>query len=248
MTRPTAPPLWRQISDDLRARIDAGRYADAFPGELAVAEEFGVSRGTARAALRPLREAGLISASRGRRPTLTQIDPASQYGAIYSLRDLIASDGMQASSTVLSQQIVREPEVATRLSLGRDEPFFHLERIRLADNRPVAHDEIYAPAALAAPLMEADFARAAFYAELRERCGIVIHGGSERIGAEAAGAELATMLDVATEAPLLLVERLGCSNDRPVEFRRTRFVGDRFSATRTFGSSADGGPCHPTPL
>lgn len=243
----SSTPLWRQIADELRSRIDAGRYVDAFPGELEVADEFSVSRGTARAALRPLREAGVISASRGRRPTLTQVDPASRYGAIYSLRDLITADGMWATSTVLAQQIVRDQEVADRMALEPDAPLFHLERIRLADDRPVAHDEIYAPAAIAEALMQADFARGAFYEELRERCGVVIHGGSEHISAVPAEPELATMLHVADGAPMLLVERLGCANEQPVEFRRTRFVGDRFSTTRSFGSAADGGPCSPTP-
>ena len=248
MSQSTALPLWRQIADELRARIEAGRYSADFPGELEIAAEFEVSRGTARAALRPLRDAGLISAARGRRPRLTQVQPDSQYGAIYSLRDLIAADGMQPSSTVLRQRVTREPAAAARLALPEDAQLLQLERVRFADERPVAHDEIFAPASIAAALIEADFTHAAFYEELRSRCGVVIHAGSEHNRAVAAEPKRAEQLDDGAGAPMLLVERVGCSDGTPVELRRTHFVGDRFSTTRAFGPASDAGPCSPTPL
>src|SRR2546430_2153684 len=44
-------PLWAQLRADLRRRLDAGAFDDEFPGELALVEEYGVSRHTVRSAL-----------------------------------------------------------------------------------------------------------------------------------------------------------------------------------------------------
>ncbi|GAY10961.1 GntR family transcriptional regulator [Pseudonocardia sp. N23] len=43
-------------------------FADAFPGELALAREYDISRHTVREALGRLRREGVVSADRGRPP------------------------------------------------------------------------------------------------------------------------------------------------------------------------------------
>lgn len=238
-------PRWRQMADELRYRIDAGQYEDGFPGELDLAAEFSVSRGTARAALRPLREAGLISASPGRRSQITQIDPASKYGAIYSLHDLIVGSGMKPRSIVLQQHLTADPAAAIRLGTPPEESMFHLARLRLADDKPVAFDEVFSPSSVAGPLIGVDFSYAPFYRELGVRCGVTVQGGSEQIQAVSAGGRFAELLVCAPETPLLLVERLACSNGQTVEYRRTYFLGDRFRVARPFGGSSPNGPCSP---
>lgn len=238
-------PLWRTIAEELHARIRAGRYTDAFPGEIEVAAEFDVSRGTARAALRPLREAGLITAGRGRKPQLAQRSPDSPYGAIYSLHDLITSSGLAHSSRVLRQTIGTHAEAARELGLAPNTELFQLERVRYADGTAVAHDEIFSPAALTGALVEVDFSDTAFYRELRERCGITVHGGSEQIDAVSAGAHFAELLDCAASTALLRIERVACSNGTTVEFRRSHFLGDRFRSARPFGETSASLPCGP---
>ena len=61
-------PLFQQIAAILRARIADGTYpADKrMPSARAIAEEFGVTRGTAVAALDLLKEEGLVYGVRGR--------------------------------------------------------------------------------------------------------------------------------------------------------------------------------------
>lgn len=238
-------PLWRRITDELRERISAGQYAREFPGELDIASEFSVSRGTARAALRPLREAGLISASRGRRPQIAQLEPGSQYGAIYSLRDLITTAGMRHHSAVLQQHFTTDTAAAARLGTPPGEILFHLERVRFADDRPVAFDEVFSPSSVAAPLIDVDFSDVPFYRELRARCAVTVHGGSEQIQAVSADERLAGLLTCDPGASLLLVERLACSSGQIVEYRRSYILGDRFRLARPFGTSVEGGPCSP---
>src|SRR5436190_19159912 len=86
LDRLAGQPLWAQLLAALRRRLDLDEFADAFPGELALVAEYGVSRHTVREAVRRLREEGLVIAGRGRTPR--RAEPAAieqQLGELYSL-------------------------------------------------------------------------------------------------------------------------------------------------------------------
>ncbi|WP_229820987.1 MULTISPECIES: GntR family transcriptional regulator [Streptomyces] len=55
-------PVWPQVADELRRRLDAGRYAagERFPGTVDIAAEFKVSQSTAQKAVVALRKEGLL--------------------------------------------------------------------------------------------------------------------------------------------------------------------------------------------
>ena len=59
-------PLWRQLADLLRDRIDQGELAGRLEAEMTLAEHYGVSRDTVRRALATLARDGLIRSTRGR--------------------------------------------------------------------------------------------------------------------------------------------------------------------------------------
>jgi len=63
-----AVPEYRKMADDLRAIIESGRLrpGDAVPSESALANRYGVSRGTARHALAELEGAGLVDPIHGK--------------------------------------------------------------------------------------------------------------------------------------------------------------------------------------
>ena len=78
LDRTRATPLWEQLLTDLRRRLDHDEFAVAFPGELALVAEYGVSRHTVREAVRRLREEGLVIAGRGRTPRRAEPLPIEQ--------------------------------------------------------------------------------------------------------------------------------------------------------------------------
>lgn len=227
-------PLWKQVSAELLNEVLDGGFDSGFPGELELAKRYGVSRGTIRAALRPLREAGHVTAHPGRKPAIVA-GKSTAYGPIYSLLASIRESGMHHSSIVLAQHLLRDPSVAQIMSLDSGTEFFHLSRIRLANGEPLGLDHVWLPAAVGVKLLEADFSEAALYAELERRCGIVLDGGTEQLTAVAASAEQAGRLNCAEGAPLLLIERTGCFRARTLEFRRSYLVGDRVTIATSFG-------------
>src|SRR5215218_9399195 len=78
---------YREIAQTLAARIRTGEIAhrDRLPGELELAEEFAVSRGTVRQALAALKQTGLIETATGAGSFVTydgeQIDDALGWSA-----------------------------------------------------------------------------------------------------------------------------------------------------------------------
>ncbi|SDR30568.1 GntR family transcriptional regulator [Arthrobacter crystallopoietes] len=234
-------PLWESISRDLRRRLQEGEFTAGFPGELSLAREYNASRGSIRAALRPLREAGLVSAERGRKPVALPpvIAGKSQaYGPVYSLFATLQEAGLEHSSDILAQEIEQNPAAAARLGLPAGEPLFRLARRRCAQGVPLAVDEVWLQASRCRPLLAADFSNSALYEELETRCGIRLDGGEEKLTAVAATPELSASLNCPSGAALLFIERLGCSNGVPVEFRRSYVLAENYTVSTTFGTRA----------
>lgn len=230
-------PLWKAVSADLLKAVQSGAFDSGFPGELELAQQYGVSRGTIRAALKPLRDAGHITAHPGQRPRVVA-GRSTAYGPIYSLLASIRESGMKHSSVVLEQHNVQDPAVAARLSLDAQAELFHLSRVRLADGEPIGLDEVWLPADMTRELLEVDFTDTALYSALDRRCGIVLDGGTEQLTAIAASHLQAGHLGCSEGTPLLLIERTGCHRARTLEFRRSFVLGERFAISTAFGCKA----------
>ncbi|MGG5175711.1 GntR family transcriptional regulator [Pseudarthrobacter sp. J1763] len=237
LARAKGGPLWKSVSSELLEDVLAGKFATQFPGELELARRYGVSRGTIRAALKPLRDAGHITAHPGKKPTVVA-GKSTAFGPIYSVLASIRESGMEHSSVVLEQHLVTAPAVAAKLSLPTDAELFHLSRVRLADGEPIGLDEVWLPGSTAEKLLDADFQNASLYGELDRRCGVVLDGGTEQLTAVPASPAQAVLLGCAVGAPLLLIERIGCHRARDVEIRHSYVLGDRVSIATAFGCKA----------
>jgi DNA-binding GntR family transcriptional regulator len=58
-------PLWQQLADILRRKIEAGELTSRVPSVLSLAQEYEVSHRTAAHALEYLRDEGVITPVRG---------------------------------------------------------------------------------------------------------------------------------------------------------------------------------------
>ena len=228
LDRGSALPLWAQLHQDLVRRLAGGAFAEAFPGEHDLVAEYEVSRHTVREAVRRLREDGVIESGRGR-PTTVRAGIEQPLGSLYSLFREVEARGMVQASVVLAQRQVSDPEAATALGLAADEPLFHLARVRLADGVPLAHDRVWLPMTIAAPLLEADFGHSALYDELAARTGVRLTGGRERITATIPSAADRALLQVPRAVACLSVERAGFVAGELVEHRLTVVRGDRWA-------------------
>ena len=236
LRRATGIPLWQQLLSDLRERLASGEFTSDFPGELALVEQYAVSRHTVREALRHLRAEGVVTAARGRRPQLAPAEIEQPLGALASLFAAVESPGLQQRSVVRALGVRADGVVAVRLGLEESTPLVYLERLRLAGDEPLALDRAWLPADVARALLDADFTRTALYEELAEHCGIRLTGGREQVRAVQPTRGERELLHLPATAALLMVERTGCLHGRPMEFRHTLVRGDRYAVTASFDS------------
>ncbi|MFD8547450.1 UTRA domain-containing protein [Streptomyces sp. NPDC059649] len=222
-------PLWAQLLTDLRRRMDAGAFTEEFPAEHRLTAEYEVSRHTVREALRKLRADGLVIAERGRASRLDTRRIQQPLGSLYSLFRELEGQGVEQRSEVLRLERTADGTIAGHLGLVPDAPLVVLERLRLADGEPLAHDTAYLPAEIAEPLLEADFGHTSLYGELSRRCSVKVTGGRERIHPFLPDIRQAWLLGLADREPAFAIERLGRSGERPVEWRETVVRGDRFT-------------------
>jgi len=230
LDRESPMPLWAQLYDDLVRRLEAGAFDGAFPGEHDLVDEYGVSRHTVREALRRLRQAGVLESGRGRRTSVrpTRID--QPLGAMYSLFREVQARGMRQRSEILSRDIRRDPAVAGRTGHDPDTEFVFVERLRHADEEPLAVDRTWLLASIARPLLTADLTDTGIYQQLA-LAGVRITDGQERIHAVVPTAAHRRLLGVGSDVALLAIERIGRVDGEAVEWRETTVRGDRFSVT-----------------
>ncbi len=231
LDRGSALPLWAQLVDDLQRRLAAREYAGAFPSELELCAEYKVSRHTVRDALRRLRESGMLESSRGRATRVGRGQIEQSLGALYSLFSEVEARGMEQRSEVLELNEEQDPDIAARLWLPADTPLLHLVRLRLADDEPLALDRTWLPAHLTGGIREADLSHTGLYDELAVRCGIRLTGGREVLSAVVPPREDRSLLQLPRGAAALSIERTGCLEGRPLEWRWTLIRGDRFAVS-----------------
>jgi GntR family transcriptional regulator len=237
-------PLWAQLLADLRRRLEAGEFASQFPTDADLTAEYEVSRHTVRDAVRRLQEEGVVSRERGRgtfvvAPAIEQMWGA---GVVYSLFRSVESQGFEQRSKVMDLAETTDEHAADRLGLPASDALVRLERLRLIDGQPLAHDTVWLPAQFARPLLSVDFTHTALYDELAARCGVRPTSGTEWVHAALPHDRQRELLDLRGPLAVFSMERLSYFDDRPVEWRETTVRGDRYTFVATWSQARGHGP------
>lgn len=227
LDRRSPVPLWAQLLQALRRRLDSGELTARMPTEAELAAAYGVSRQTVREALRRLVDEGRLDRQRGRGTEVRHTEFEQPVGGLSSLFQLIEAEGVAQTNEVLALDERRDPPVAALLGLRATTSLVYLERLRLAGGRPLALDRAWMPAVLARPLLEVDFHRTALYDELARWCGVQPDRGVEEIRPVLPGSADRRRLAMGPDEAALSVERRTWRGDDPVELRRILLRGDR---------------------
>src|SRR5438067_5438322 len=137
------PSLVEQVRESLLAELAAGKLPPGakLPNETELAERFTVSRSTIREAVGGLMDAGYLVRRHGSGTFVTAM-PRTRHPleTTVSYTGMIRAAGHKPSETVLSKD-VREPSETERelLGLADGESLIEVERVRLADRRPVIY-------------------------------------------------------------------------------------------------------------
>ena len=234
LDRSNPMPLWAQLEQRLRRRLDRGEFDERFPTDNELVHEYEVSRHTVREAIRHLNRTGILRRERGRGTVVNRAEFEQPLGALYSLFTSVESSGVEQRSDVLENVETTDATVAARLDLPPDAPLLHLARIRYAAGEPLAIDRAWLPMAIAAPLLEIDFERTALYDELERCCNIRPDAGWERIAPLLPLPADRERLQMRRGEAAFFLERLSTASGTPLEWRTTTIRGDRYRFLSTF--------------
>lgn len=201
-----AAELRRRIEEDLE--FGAGQL---LPSESELAGAYGVSRVTVRKALESLRDEGLIDSRQGYGWFVVGEPVRQTLGRLQTIEAQLEARGVASERRVLDFGLVRAPAwVRAVLGSGSEsESVLRVRRLQVVDGRPFARVTVWVPKELGAGLSRQDVEQSPFYDLLPVRLG----GARQTIGAAAALAADAAVLQVPTGAPVLRCERVTRTSD-----------------------------------
>ncbi len=233
LNRLSRVPLHQQIYAILRGKIAGRTWApgDPFPTEIELMEEYQVSRITIRQVMERLASEGLIYRQQGRGTFVAQATLEQGLTRIISFTEDMRRRGLTPGTKVLAQEVIPAgDDVAAALKIELGAEVAYLKRLRFANGEPVCIEESYLVSSLCPGIFETDFAVRPLRETLAKKYGICIVHALQTIHAAIADAETASLFQVSSPAALLYIERTSFDEwERPVEFLRYSFRGDRYS-------------------
>ncbi len=239
MALKTRRALANQVRQRLRLLISNGTYPPGarLPNEEELSESLGVSRTTLREALQGLAEEGLILRRHGHGTFVNQrpLQLKNSLDLNFGVTDLIRATGHTPGTrdVVVHTQPARQ-YVASRLGIAPEDEVLSIERVRLADSRPVIFSIDILPMALLETLTYevTELYTGSLYQFLAQRAGLTIHHGIAQIQPLVAEAWLARKLDLSPGALLLYLEQVDYTPDqKPVLFSQEYHVPNAFEFT-----------------
>lgn len=220
-------PLYQQLHRALRQAIADNRLAtdEALPPERDIAQDLGISRITVRKAIDALVGEGLVVRRQGA-GTFVAARIEKSFSKLSSFSEDMASRGRVARSVWLRRSDgTVTPEESMTLGLGPGSRVYRFNRVRFADDLPMALEYSTVPATcLASP----DAVEHSLY-EALEATGNRPVRALQRLRAVLFTSDQAELLSLSAGAPGLLIERRGfLAGGATVEFTQSFYRGDSY--------------------
>lgn len=235
LDRTSPVPLYHQLAAQLRAAVHDGRLprGSFLDNEIALSQQWHLSRPTVRRAIQDLVDAGLLVRRRG---VGTQVvdDQVRRRFALSSLWDDLAAEGLEPTTAVIElSRVAADDECADALHLQPGDDIVQMVRVRAAAGQPLAVLRNWLIPDVASDLTVAHLTARGLYDLLRER-GVRPHLAFQRHGAKAADAWEAQHLGIAIGDPLVTMHRIMQDvTGRRVELTRTVYHAEHYTVETT---------------
>jgi GntR family transcriptional regulator len=231
LDRQSVVPLYYQIQQSILDQIRSGalKTGQPVPSEQELAQRLGVSRMTARQALKSLCNMGVAYSQRGKGTFVSNSKLEKDFRQVLSFSEEMSARGSHPRSKVLVFKRARpDSQVADALRMTEDDEVFVLRRARLADSVPLCVECTHVPVRLCPGLENAFEPGGSLYKTLLERYGMEIEFADEVAEASVATAEEARLLRIRKKAPVFRFVRTAfLKGGQPIEFVRSVYRGDR---------------------
>jgi GntR family transcriptional regulator len=226
---PSDGPKGRALREILEALVAEQPPGSALPSERELAERFGLARMTVRGEIERLTAEGLIYRLHGR-GTFVAEPRVAQAVTFSSFSEDMRARGVEPGSTVRSQELTEaDGFLAGVLAVAPGAPLLRLDRVRTADDRPMAIELAFLPTERFPGVDGVDFTDASLFEVLAARFGVRLRDADQRVVAVPIEGDDAVSLEVDEGAPGLRFYTLARDDEgAPVYYATSLFPGDRY--------------------
>lgn len=224
-------PAYMRVYNALRSRILDGEYAigDLLPPEPELEKLFLVSRTTVRKAVEMLSQEGLVAAKQGKGTTVLDYHTTQNINQVSSVSETLEQKGIEVyCKNMFIDTVPASPRVANELQIAPGSPVIKIQRIQIADNKPLAIFKNFLIPEMVPDIQSYAGKFAHLYDFLEEHYGLQIDAARDRISARSATFEEASMLDVPVGSALIYLVRICYSGGKIVGSDHCRILGSRY--------------------
>ncbi|MCJ7622796.1 MAG: GntR family transcriptional regulator [Anaerolineaceae bacterium] len=226
-----AIPLYYQLKIWLLEQIDKGIYTpgDQIPTEVELCEQFNLSRGTVRQAIKELVNNSRLYLVRGRGTFVAQVQKTSwDLSEIVSMSQYFKNTGIDIETKVLEITTnVADGPTASNLKIKNGAEVMFIKRLRFVDKKPFVIFSSYLPKKLVCDLNEMDLTDKSLYQLLKDNCGLHVSSKNHTVSSRLATEQEAKLLNISHFDPVLLFTEIAfIESGHPIEYSQSVFNSD----------------------
>ncbi|MCX8062095.1 MAG: GntR family transcriptional regulator [Anaerolineales bacterium] len=227
-------PLYVKIREALRAEIMHGNLhpGQKIPSEDELAQQYRVSRMTVRQGILDLIKEGLLHRKHGVGTFVSYPHFDRDHTRLTNFFESAREQGIDASSTVLKIEVSpASDKIAKELRLSPGENVICIRTLRFVNQTPVTVHDSYLPHRLFAEIVYENLENVHIW-DVMEKYGYRVKRAIQKLEARPASSEIAKLLDIKPNSPILYKERKILAEDgTAVEFTYCYNRGDMYSLT-----------------
>lgn len=226
-------PRYYQLKEILREKIRAGEWkpGDHIPSERELGETYGISRMTARQAITDLVNEGVFYREQGKGTFVSSRKITQQLIRLTGFTEDIRARGQRPSTKVLSAKMAPADETtAERLRIEVGQLLFRLQRLRLADDEPLAIELSQISFRGCERLLDEDLEHNSLYRLLEDKYSVPLMEAEQEIEAGLAGNEDAQILKIPVGSSVLYTRRTTYTDrNQPLEYAKAVYCGNKYT-------------------
>ena len=214
-------PRYYQLKEIMRERVQSDEWkpGDLIPSERELSEKYGISRMTARQAITDLVNEGLFYREQGKGTFVSQRKITQQLIRLTGFTEDIKTRGQKPDETT-----------AEKLRIDPGTLIFRLQRLRLADDEPLAIELSQTSFKGCERLLEEDLEQNSLYRLLEAKYGIPLMEADQELEAGLASSEEAQLLKISVGRPVLFTRRTTYTErNEPIEYAKAVYCGNKYT-------------------
>lgn len=201
-------PVYYQLKNIILDKIKKGEYPEGslIPSERDLGENLNISRMTVRQALNQLVTEGVLYREKGKGTFVSKSKIVQRN--IMSFSETVRNKGLTPSTNVLEfARITGRPDIKEMLDLDANDGLYCFKRLRLANDLPIAIEEVFIPEKYC-PNLEEHNLKSSLYKLLKEEYSLSVNFMDSSIEAAKPTREEKKLLMLTDSTPVLRISSI----------------------------------------